>query len=98
VSVVVRVLVYTLDLSDARSLKDKRAVVRSLKDRLRSQFNLSVAETGHQDVWTRAEIAMTFVVSSGREADRTASAIDRFIEETSPVRILDVRSELHGRP
>jgi uncharacterized protein YlxP (DUF503 family) len=38
-------------------------VVRSLKDRLRSKFNVSVAETDHQDVWQRAAISVTTVAS-----------------------------------
>ena len=38
-------------LPEANSLKDKRRIIKSLKDRLHNRFNCSVAETEHQDVW-----------------------------------------------
>lgn len=68
-------------------------VLKSLKDRLRKRFNVSVAETAHQDVWNRAELAIVFVTSDGVEADRTASHIDTFVEEWGRAQILNVRSE-----
>jgi uncharacterized protein len=50
----------TLDINipESRSLKDKRQVLRSLKDRLRHRFNVAVAELEHQDVWQRAVIGV----------------------------------------
>lgn len=59
------VLTLELRIDDAHSLKDKRQVVKSLKDRLRHKFNVSVAEIDYQDVWQRAVIAAV-TVSSGR--------------------------------
>jgi uncharacterized protein YlxP (DUF503 family) len=52
--------VLTLDLriEHSHSLKDKRQVVRSLKDRLRSKFNVATAELDHQDSWQRAVIGV----------------------------------------
>jgi hypothetical protein len=50
------VLTWELHIPGCRSLKEKRMVVRSLRDRLRHRFNLSVAETGLQDVHDRAEL------------------------------------------
>lgn len=69
-------------------------VLKSLKDRIRKRFNVSISETGDQELWNRAELAVAFVTSEGREADRTASAVDRFIEESGRAQILDVRSEV----
>ena len=91
---VVRVLVFSLGLHDARSLKEKRMVLKSLKDRLRKRFNVSVAETGDHDLWNRTQLAVAFVTSDGTEADRTAGRVDRFIEESGKAQILDVRSEV----
>lgn len=95
---VVRTLVYGLMLPDARSLKDKRSVVRSLKQRLRNRFNVSVAETGHHDRPTQAEVSLAFVVNDGREADALAERIDGFIASTTPARIQSVLSDWQGRP
>ena len=51
-------LTLEIHIPDARSLKDKRQVLRSLKDRLRGQFNVAVAELDHQDVWQRALVGV----------------------------------------
>lgn len=50
-----------ITLPEARSLKDKRAVVRALRDRLRAHFNVSVAEMDHQDAWQRATIGIAAI-------------------------------------
>ncbi len=54
----------------ARSLKDKRAMLRKLRDRLRSRFNIAVAELDHQDVWQRATLGMVSISSSHRNLER----------------------------
>ncbi|MBL8222124.1 MAG: DUF503 domain-containing protein, partial [Bryobacterales bacterium] len=48
------VLTLELHLPDSHSLKDKRSVVKGLKDRLRHRFNVSVAEIGGHDTWQRS--------------------------------------------
>lgn len=50
-----------LAIPGAHSLKDKRRALRSIKDRLRSQFNISVAEVAHQDVWQTACLGLAAV-------------------------------------
>jgi uncharacterized protein len=56
----------TLELSipHAQSLKDRRQVVRSLKDKLRHGFNLSIAELDHAEVWNRATLGMVAISGS----------------------------------
>jgi uncharacterized protein len=51
-------------IEGAHSLKDKRQVVRSLKDRLRAHFNVSVAELEETDLWQRATIGVASLSSS----------------------------------
>jgi uncharacterized protein YlxP (DUF503 family) len=55
---VVGILRLTLYIPGASSLKDKRQVVRKVVDRLRSRFNVSVAEVGDNDIWQRAVIGI----------------------------------------
>jgi uncharacterized protein YlxP (DUF503 family) len=57
-------LTLELRMEAARSLKDKRQVTRSLKDRLRSSFNVAVAEVEVSDLWQRATIAIVSVSES----------------------------------
>ena len=54
-------LTLEITLQGARSLKDKRQVVRSLKDRLKARLNVSVAEVGYHDVWQRSAVAVAAV-------------------------------------
>ncbi len=64
----VGLLTLELHIPDAQSLKDKRQVLRSLKDKLRRQFNVAVAELDHHDVWQRS------VVGRGDAFERRAAA------------------------
>ena len=59
-------LIIELHLPWAESLKDRRHFVRSLKDRLRHDFNVSVAEVGEAERWQRAEIAVVAVSGDRR--------------------------------
>ena len=53
---IVGLLTLELHIPHARSLKDKRQVVKKLKDRLRARFNIAVAELDHQDLWQRSTV------------------------------------------
>ena len=55
------VLTLEIVVEHARSLKDKRSVVKSLKDRLRERFNVSVAEIDGMESWQRAVVAVATV-------------------------------------
>ncbi len=60
---VVGILRLTLYIHGASSLKDKRRVLRKVVDRLRSRFNVSVAEVGDNDVWQRAVVGICAVAN-----------------------------------
>lgn len=60
----VGVLTLEIQLPYAHSLKEKRAVLRKMKDRLRSRFNVAVAELDHQDVWQVATLGVVSVSNS----------------------------------
>ena len=57
-------LTLEIRIEAAHSLKDKRQVVRSIKDRLRNSFNISVAEIDVTDLWQRATIGVVSISSS----------------------------------
>jgi hypothetical protein len=65
------------------SLKEKRMVLRRLKDRLAAQ-NVAVAEVAHQDVWQRAGLGIVTVASSDRIAEQTLNAALETIERLEP--------------
>lgn len=67
--------------------------IRSLRDRLRHRFNLSVAETDHQDVHDRAQLTAAIVTSDGRLADSLVDRVDTFVSDDGRLVILSFRRE-----
>jgi uncharacterized protein YlxP (DUF503 family) len=88
VTAIVLVQTWELHLDGCQSLKDKRAILQSLKAELRRKFNVAVAETGHQDLWQRAEIAAVTVGSERRVVEETLRAADQVVEAADGVRII----------
>jgi uncharacterized protein YlxP (DUF503 family) len=88
-------LTWELSLPGCSSLKEKRSVIRSLRDRLRNAFNVSVAETALQDVHERAELTIALVASDGRMAESVLQKADRLVEGHDGAIITSVRRELH---
>jgi uncharacterized protein len=58
------VLTLEIQLPYAHSLKEKRAVLRKMRDRLRARFNIAVAELDHQDVWQHATLGIVSISNS----------------------------------
>jgi len=83
VNVVVGLLTVELHVPGARSLKDKRMVLRRVKDRLK-QFNVGVSEVEHQDLWQRAGLAVVTVSADQDQADRELAAAAAEIDRVEP--------------
>ena len=73
---VVGVLTLELRIDHAHSLKEKRHVVESLKTRLRSKFNVSVAEIDYQDLWQRAAVAEVTVSADHGHAEKDLRSVE----------------------
>ncbi|MBZ0171784.1 MAG: DUF503 domain-containing protein [Phycisphaerales bacterium] len=73
---VIGVLQFELPIPQASSLKDKRRVVRSLKDRLHREHLVAVAEIGSQDVLNVAVMGVASLSADGRQVGKTLDAID----------------------
>ena len=85
---VIGVGTWDLSLPECRSLKEKRMVVKSLKERLQHRFKVSVAETRHQDVWSRAELTAAVVTTDRNHADSILDKLDNFVERDGRAIIL----------
>jgi uncharacterized protein len=81
--VTIALLSVELFLPMSQSLKDKRMVLRRVKDRL-GAMNVSVAEVAHQDVWQRAGLAVATVASADHVAEQTLRAALDEIERLAP--------------
>ena len=90
---IVAVLLADIYIPESHSLKDKRAVIKSLKDRLRSKFNLSVSETNHNDLWQRAELAAVGVSNAGNGLFTMLQSALKLIEKERRVQVLNYSIE-----
>ncbi|MEK7754793.1 MAG: DUF503 domain-containing protein, partial [Acidobacteriota bacterium] len=71
------VLTLELKIDHAHSLKDKRHVVKSLKEKLRSRFNVAVAEIDCQDLWQRSVVAAVTVAPDRPRAEQVLQAVEK---------------------
>ncbi|MFH1738404.1 MAG: DUF503 domain-containing protein [bacterium] len=76
------------------SLKAKRHVVRSLKDRIRSRFNVSLAETDGMNMQQRADLAVSAVAAHQYQVEETLHRILRTVESNPNVEVLESHIEL----
>jgi uncharacterized protein len=77
-----------LRIEHARSLKDKRQVVKGLLEASRRRFGVSAAEVGGQDTWQRAVLGFAVVASSARQADEVIDSVDDFVWSHPEVEVL----------
>ena len=92
---VVASLTWELMLPGCSSLKEKRSVIRSLRDRLRAKFNVSVAETAYQDVHTRAQLSIALVATDARFAESVLEKADRLVGMNGRAIVTSARREMH---
>ena len=72
---------FELHLPHARSLKEKRKVVKSVVDRLHERYRVSVMESGFHDLHQRAEVAVAYLAGSESELDRMAAEMRRLVDD-----------------
>jgi uncharacterized protein len=75
----------TLFLGDSRSLKDKRMVLRRVKDRLRQKFNVAAAEVEDNDLWQRAVLGLVVVGNERRFVESSLDEVIRFVRAQAEV-------------
>jgi uncharacterized protein YlxP (DUF503 family) len=80
---VVGLLSLELFIAGAHSLKEKRMVLRAVKDRLR-RFNVAVSEVEHHDLWQRAALGVVTIAGSDALAGRELQAVIDEIERVEP--------------
>ena len=71
-----------IHLPYSHSLKEKRNVLRKTMDRLRSRFNFSISEIGHQDVWQRARVGAVSIGPDPKVLERVST---QFIQESERI-------------
>ncbi|ELC8442000.1 DUF503 domain-containing protein [Clostridium perfringens] len=83
----------TLRASWAHSLKEKRMVVKSLVQRLKNKFNISVGEVDKQDIHQTIVIGISAVCGSSKQVASTLEHLISFVEENTDAEIIDIESD-----
>ena len=92
--IIVGLCTVELFIPGSQSLKDKRHVLLSLKDRLREKFNLSVAEVDGQDLWQNAVLGLACVANERRYVNQVCDQALNLIRNVPAVEIVQSRVEL----
>jgi len=90
---VVGILRLRLMIPGAHSLKEKRQALRSIKDRLRGQYNVSVAEVGSQDLWQMAELGVSAVGTDRAFAESVLDSVVRLARQSRQVSLAGAEKE-----
>ena len=91
---VIGTLKIALLLTDNRSLKGKRKVVRSMVDKVKSRFNVSIAEVGSNDKWQKIELGISTVGNDRRHVDASLNRVLSYLESLYLAEIVETKMEM----
>ncbi|HFB68493.1 MAG TPA: DUF503 domain-containing protein [Calditrichae bacterium] len=86
---VIALLTVELYIPGATSLKEKRMVIRGLKDRISHKYNVSVAELDYQDKWQRAQLGIVQIGNDFKYVEKNMQAIFRLIDGNGLAQVVD---------
>lgn len=79
----------------SHSLKDKRRLCRSVKEKLRNKFNISIIEHQFQDLWQKLGLAITQVAGEKKMLENSFNQIEEFIISNYSIQIIEVSKSYH---
>jgi len=83
-----------MHIPNSGSLKDKRHSLRSLKDRIRNAFNVSVAEVDDNELWQKASLAVAALSNDKSHLNRTLDLVLNMVRAVPDVNLLDYHIEI----
>ncbi len=88
------VCTFVLHIPESGSLKTKRQSLRSLKDRIRSRFNVSVAEVEHNDLWQKSSLAVAAVSNDKSHLNQTLDHVVNLVQRVPEMDLLEYHIEI----
>ena len=85
----VGVLIIDIMIRSSASLKEKRYVLKSIKDKLKHKFNVSVAELDFQDKWQRSELGIALISNEYSHVENSLQKVFRFLDESDEYEIIN---------
>ena len=90
---IVGIMILDMYAEGTHSLKEKRHIVASLREKIRHKYNISVIESDFQDVWQKIQVAVAMVSNTRDMADNVFNQIEDFICLNYPVRIITISKD-----
>jgi uncharacterized protein YlxP (DUF503 family) len=91
---VIGLLVLEFHIPGVQSLKEKRRVLKSIIERIKGRYNVSVAEVERQDMWQEAVVGIVMVCNEKQVIDRNFSAILRLAESQGDMHVTHISTEI----
>ncbi len=91
---IVGILTIEIHISEAHSLKEKRFILKSLKDRIRNKFNVSIAEIDANDLWQRCVLGVACIANETKIINQMLDRVKNIILDTPTVELIDSRMEM----
>jgi uncharacterized protein YlxP (DUF503 family) len=91
---VIGIAVITLRLHECRSLKAKRRIVKSITQKIRNNFNISIAEVGSNDIYQKAEIGIALAGSDRKLMNSKIDKLLNLIDDIGLAEIVDTEMEI----
>lgn len=79
---------------NANSLKSKRSVVKSIIEKSKNRFNISIAEVGENDKWQKSIIAFSTISNDQRLVDETIEKVISFFDSYSEIEVININREI----
>lgn len=93
ITLVIGVLKVFLRLDSIFSIKEKRSIIRSIVDKTRIKFKVSIAEVDQHDVWRSAVLGISLVSNNKKIVEKSINSIINYIEEDGRAEIIDYQKE-----
>ncbi len=91
---IIGLLTLDLHIPESNSLKSKRMVIKSLIDRIKKKFNVSIAEVDANDLWQRSLLGVALVANETQIINKVFEKIKNLISDTHTVELIDSTMEL----
>jgi uncharacterized protein YlxP (DUF503 family) len=83
-----------IHIPESGSLKSKRHVLKSIKERIKNRFNVSIAEVGHNDLWQRTTLGVSIVANDKKFANQVLSKVVEHLHKENGLQIMDYSIEI----
>ncbi|MCL0052818.1 DUF503 domain-containing protein [Peptococcaceae bacterium] len=91
---VVGTLTVELFIFGSRTLKDKRRILKSILDKVKSRFNVSIAEVDSHDMWQRSVLGIACVSNQVAHVQSVLSSVEKFISHQRDAEIISLHTEI----